>query len=95
MTLNSNGYVIIGKAGCTNCTSAKNLLDNHGYGYQYIDYGRLSDAQKSALVSESRKLGSMGLPIVMYNGRVITMANMIEYIRDISDSKNIMNSAIF
>ena len=58
---------VYGTPTCPYCTMAKDFFDSKGIGYEYKDVDADEDAQKEMM----QKSGSMGVPVIDIDGKII------------------------
>lgn len=76
------GITVISKKGCSNCAILKRALEDKGIQYESLDYDSLTKEQKDKHISNSRKAGSIGLPIVIMDDKYTNFHDAMAKLRE-------------
>ena len=70
---------IISSDGCSRCIVVKTQLQNHGIGFSEVKLSDLSTGVSSVIIEDANKKGIMNLPILIVNGIVTPLAEVLTY----------------
>ena len=67
---------IYGKEGCGACKNVKSKLED-----KEIDHTYIGDVDKT--IAKAREVGQMTVPICEVNGEILSLKEMLEYIKEV------------
>lgn len=71
---------VIGKNSCSKCDMVKQLLNNKNVEFDYEMLEDMEDEMKGKVLKMARQLGRMEMPLIIKDGQLIDMDQLINYI---------------